>query len=82
MDDLLEGIGCVKGISCVEKLDIVTSRMLQAFVHGFVEPMIRFADPEGDTRFVLADDLDGFVFGCSVNDDVFDIRIGLVQYTQ
>ena len=72
-------IECVAGI---DKPNVVARCMLQPFVHGIVQPVVRFARPVRQPGGKLFDDFPGPVGGVSIDNDVFDVRIRLAQYAE
>jgi len=53
--------------------------MVQGLVHGIVDPAVGFTGPEREPVRIFSDDLDGPVGRSAVDDDVFNVRIPLIE---
>jgi len=53
--------------------------MAQGLVHGIIDPVVGFTGPEREPVRISSDDLDSPVGGSAVDDDVFDVRIPLIE---
>ena len=56
--------------------------MLQPFVHGIINTLIRFAYPKRDAGRILLDEADSPIGRGPVYDDIFDVRIRLAEDAQ
>ena len=77
LDNLLQSFVCMKFVPCVEEAKIVTGSQADSFVHGIVQPFVRFTDYSTDMLLVFIDNFQGIVFGASIHNDVFYLPIGL-----
>lgn len=75
--DALQCVVFMQAVTGVEETDIVACRQSQAFVHGVIQPFVRFTDDRVDVFSVSFDDVQGVVGRSPVDDDVFHIAIGL-----
>ena len=60
-----------------DDLNILSRRQRNPFIHGVVETVIRLTDEAGDMRLIFFYDLPRRIRRATINDDVFDMRIGL-----
>ena len=72
----------MKRIPRIEKNKVIARRPCQALVHGIVKPLIRLANPIGQTRGVLADDLDRAILRAAVDNQILHVRVRLAQHAQ
>ena len=73
------GVGGENIVTCIHKPDKIACSGAETFVHCIVESIVFFADGIVYVRGILSDDFGGFVRRKSVNNDIFDVGVGLVD---
>ena len=79
VNELLHDAGVSKGIAGIHKDEPITRGARNAFIHGVVDAGVRFRNPVLDARGVLFNHGNAVVSGCAVNDDVFNVGVGLTS---
>ena len=74
---LLQGVVFVEAVAGIEEAEVIAGGKSDAFVHGVVQSLVRFAHDAGDAVFVPVDDGECAVFGRTVHNDVFHVVVGL-----
>src|SRR5258707_6240850 len=69
-------------IVAIQKTENITRRLRNPFVDCMDLATIFFAHPVGQMLFIALDDFDSFIRAATVDDDVFEIRILLIEYRQ
>ena len=73
----LQGVIFVKAVSGVEEAEVVARGQSDAFVHGVIQALVRFAHYGGDAVAITVDNVHGVVFGRAVYDDVLHVVVRL-----
>jgi hypothetical protein len=60
-----------------KKINPFSARRMNTLVHGVVDPLVRFAYPIVDSILVFLNDVDCSIIRSAIDDDVFNIVIGL-----
>ena len=76
LSDILQDTGEIHVIA-IKPRENVAGASRKPFVDSMRLPVILFADPVRNPRFVLADDIDALVRTPAIDDDVLEIRIAL-----
>ena len=66
-------------IACVQEVDPFTCCTHDSFIHGIINAVIWFGNPERDSITIFFDNLNSPVCTSPVNQNIFNIRICLIQ---
>ena len=75
LNDSLYKVGTGKRVAGVEEPDVIACSPPEAFVHRVIETLIRLADPIGNARFVLADDVHCTIRRLPVDNQVLNVGV-------
>lgn len=71
-----------EAVACVHEVDVVAGGDGYAFVHGVVDAFVGFGDPVGQPTGVLFYYIDSAVGRSAIDNDIFDIRVCLIEYRE
>ena len=81
MYHLLQSVIFVETVSGIEETEIVAGCQVDAFVHGIVQSLVRFADDLRNAVTIPFGNGEGSVFGSTVYNDVLYVVVGLGDHT-